>query len=97
MGRVSQNYSRGKHSPSFTGKSNHSKQGAGERKNSAAEEEVSSVVESWGKRSGEGRSVGMVGQRRKRVSDPFLSDVTSHSLIYNKQLKCIQTNAWEKI
>ncbi len=55
MGRVSQNYSRGKHSPSFTGKSNHSKQGAGEGKNSAAEEEVSSVVKSWEKEVGGGR------------------------------------------
>lgn len=93
MGRVSQNYSRGKHSPSFTGKSNHSKQGAGEGKNSAAEEEVSSVVKSWEKEVG-GRTMWLVGQRRKRVSDLFLSDVTSHSLIYNKLLKCIQTNAW---
>lgn len=54
MGWVSQNYSRGKHSPSFTGKSNHSKQGAGEGENSAAEEEVSSVVESWEKDVREG-------------------------------------------
>lgn len=69
MGWVSQNYSRGKHSPSFTGKSNHPKRGAGEERggeggNSArGEEKMSSVVESWRKERGKGD--GMAGQRRK--------------------------------
>lgn len=82
MGRVLQNYSRGKQWHSFTGKSNHLKQGAGDGKNSATKEKISL----WraGKKGTEGRTMGMVGQRRNSVSNPFLSDVTSHSLIYNK-------------
>lgn len=71
MGRVSQNYSRGKHSPSFTGKSNHPKRGAGEERGGEGrggivqrrEEKMSSVVESWRKERGKGD--GMAGRRGK--------------------------------
>lgn len=50
MGQVSQNYSRGKHSPLFSGKSNHPKHGAREGKNSATEEKMGLVLESWKKK-----------------------------------------------
>ncbi|TNN60850.1 hypothetical protein EYF80_028947 [Liparis tanakae] len=40
MGRLSQNYSRGKHGRSFTGKSNHPRGGGGEAGNTATEEKV---------------------------------------------------------
>lgn len=67
MGRVSQNYSRGKHSPSFTGKSNHPKRGAGEErggdsaKGGRKDEFSSGELE---KRNG-GKGDGMAGRRRK--------------------------------
>lgn len=78
MGRVSQNYSRGKHSPSFTGKSNHPKRGAGEERGGEGgggivqrgEEKMSSVVESWRKGTG-GRATGWRVGEEKSVSDPF--------------------------
>ena len=72
MGRVSQNYSHGKHSPLFTGKNNcPKKRSRGGEKNKYTEEKVSSAVESWKKkRRG---TMGMVGVS---VSDPFLSDVS---------------------
>lgn len=78
MGRVLQNYSRGKQWYSFTGKSNHPKQGAGDGKNSATKEKMS-LWRAGEKKGAEGRTMGMVGQRRNGVSDPFLSDATSHS------------------
>lgn len=93
MGRVSQNYSRGKHSPSFTGKSNHPKQGGGEGKEIAQVKKRrvqlwrAGKKEEWG-----GKDDGDGGSEEERVSVTFfLSDVPSHSLIYNKQLKATKT------